>query len=128
MTISVIEICALLGLLQLKHVLADFFLQTPVMLADRARVLHLGRVLHCLVHGAGTAIALLVMGTGAGLLAGLVLLDAALHYLIDMTKGVWSEKSGEISGSAGYWRAFGLDQAAHQLTYLLLALIWAQAL
>lgn len=119
-----IQIIGLLVLLQIKHMFADFFLQTPAMLSNRSAFVHFGRALHCLIHAGMTALCLLAMGTGVGLLLGLCLAEWLVHYLIDWAKGAWSERTGYGPDHAGFWRAFGVDQAAHQLSYLAMVAVW----
>jgi hypothetical protein len=115
----------LLVLLQVKHMFADFYLQTPRMLAVRNRYLHAGRAQHAGVHAAGSAIALLVMGTVIPLVLVIVVAEWVAHYHIDWGKGRYSDRTQHTPSDAGYWRAIGFDQALHQLTYV--AMIWAWA-
>lgn len=116
-------VLGLLFLLQTKHLFADFYLQTPRMLRDRGRYLHMGRVYHAGIHGAGSLIACVVMGVPFGLALTVALIEWAVHFHIDWAKGVWSDRSGHGPDQAGYWRAFGFDQAMHQWTYLVM--VWA---
>ncbi len=115
----------LLVLFQIKHMFADFYLQTPVMLVDRDQLVHPGRALHCLVHSVGTILCLLIMSVP---LLPLLIVAAAewiVHYLIDFGKGVWSERAGHTPADPSYWRAFGVDQTLHQLTYVVMVLALA---
>ena len=50
MTQLALSILILLSLLQVKHMFADYFLQTRKMLEGRGAYLHLGRAQHALVH------------------------------------------------------------------------------
>ena len=59
-------------LLQLKHVLADFFLQSKFMLTDHWRYFHAGRAVHCLIHAAITAVVLVLMPTAPAAFARLL--------------------------------------------------------
>jgi hypothetical protein len=115
----------LLVLLELKHLFADFFLQTPQMLMNRSQYLHPGRALHCVVHVGGSAMVLLIWGVPLTLAALVLLAEGVAHYHIDWLKGVWSDKTGHVPADAGYWRAFGTDQFAHHTTYA--AMVWAVA-
>lgn len=112
----------LLVLLEIKHLFADFFLQTPLMLANRGQYLHTGRAAHCIVHVAGSGIAMLLIGVPLGLLAAVVVAEWLVHYHIDFGKGVWSNLSGHGPSDAGYWRAFGIDQLLHHITYVMM--VW----
>ncbi|WP_299298045.1 DUF3307 domain-containing protein [uncultured Tateyamaria sp.] len=113
----------LLFLLQAKHLFADFYLQTPRMLRDRGRYLHLGRLQHAGLHAVGSLIALVLMGVPVGLAIVVALVEWAVHFHIDFGKGRWSDHTGHGPHQAGYWRAFGVDQALHQWTYLVM--VWA---
>ena len=108
----------LLILLQVKHMFADFFLQTPIMLVNRAHYIHPGRALHCLVHVAGSAVCFLLIGVPVGLALVVLAAEWLLHFHIDYGKGVWSERADDTPADASYWRAFGADQTLHQLTYV----------
>lgn len=116
-------VLGLLFLLQTKHLFADFYLQTPRMLRDRGRYIHMGRVHHAGLHGAGSLIALLVMGVPLGWAITVAMVEWVVHFHIDWAKGRWSDRTGHGPDQAGYWRAFGVDQAAHQWTYLVM--VWA---
>ncbi|NNE52254.1 MAG: DUF3307 domain-containing protein [Sulfitobacter sp.] len=115
----------LLALLQVKHLFADFFLQTPRMLMARGRFLHLGRLQHVALH-AGLSL-LIFLALGVPLILSVVIcgIELLLHYVIDFLKGRHAELTQYGPDDAGYWRAFGADQLAHQLTYL--AIIWGWA-
>ena len=115
----------LLCLLQVKHMFADYFLQTPKMLAGRNQYLHVGRAQHALVHAVLSVVALALVGAGLVLIAVLVVLEWIVHFHIDFAKASWSEARGHTPAMAGFWRAAGVDQAMHQFTYV--AMVWAFA-
>ncbi|MGJ8557433.1 MAG: DUF3307 domain-containing protein, partial [Sulfitobacter geojensis] len=52
----------LLVLLQAKHMFADFFLQTPRMLAARSTYVHFGRAEHAFLHAILSFVALKICG------------------------------------------------------------------
>ncbi len=118
----------LLLLLQLKHVLADFCLQWPFMLIGHARYLHAGRAVHCLVHVVFTGVVLLVMPTPAALIAAIVLVEWVVHFHIDWLKAMHGQATQYDTADRRYWIAFGMDQLAHQLTYIALAWWWLVAI
>lgn len=115
----------LLVLLQAKHMFADYFLQTTRMLAGRSTYVHLGRAEHAALHAILSFLALKLCG--APLVFSLLLsaVEWIAHYHIDWFKGCYSERKQHGPADAGYWRAFGLDQLMHQLTYI--GMIWAFA-
>ena len=115
----------LLVALQVKHMVADFFLQTPRMLVDRARYTHLGRTQHAAIHGGLSVVCFVVIGAPLSLVVILCAVETVVHFHIDFVKARHSDAAGHTPVDSGYWRAFGLDQLAHQLTYV--AMIWAWA-
>lgn len=125
MSADLIDGLVLLSLLQVKHVLGDFFLQTKRMLAGRDTYLHGGRVQHVAVHGGLSAVALLVFGMPVALAIVFVVIEAVAHYHIDWLKGVYSAKKGHGPADADFWRAFGVDQLLHQFTYIAMIAAWA---
>lgn len=116
-------ILILFCLLQIKHMFADYFLQTPRMLSGRATYLHLGRAQHAGVHAVGSAVALAIIGTPFPVLVAICLAEWIVHFHIDWGKARVSEAQGLCPNDAGYWRAAGFDQALHQFTYI--AMVWA---
>lgn len=118
----------LLFFLQIKHLFADYFLQTPRMLSGRGQYVHLGRAQHAGLHAVFSLIIFLVAGAGVVFSLLLCLGEAVVHYHIDWGKGRHSDKTGYTPADPGYWRAFGTDQLLHQLTYLAMIWIWARAM
>lgn len=110
-------------MLQIKHMFADYFLQTPRMLAGRASFLHLGRAQHAAVHAIGSAIAFAVIGALWGFILAICATEWAVHFVIDWAKARHSVANDLGPTDARYWRAAGLDQALHQFTYI--AMVWA---
>lgn len=117
---SIADALVLLALLTIKHMFADYFLQTASMLADRGRYAHPGRAGHCLVHVVCSAICFLIMGLPLWTSILVLMAEFVVHFHIDWGKGRWSESHGHGPSDAGYWRAFGVDQTLHQLTYVVM--------
>lgn len=124
MTATLFSVLTLLLLLQVKHMFADFFMQTPRMLTGRGQYFHVGRMQHAGVHAVGSAIALAVMGTGPVVLIAMIAVEWVVHFHIDWGKARYSDKVGHTPADAGFWRAFGFDQTLHQLTYLAMVWVW----
>lgn len=118
------EVLVLLLLLQVKHVVADYFLQTEYILENRSNYGHPGGLLHVGLHAAGSAVVLIVMGTAPALLAAILLVEAVFHYHLDWFKDNWVAARKLSPRDAGFWHATGLDQALHQASYLVLAWAW----
>lgn len=115
----------LLILLEIKHLFADFFLQTPRMLSGRGQYAHLGRAQHAGLHALFSVVALWLCGAALPFVLMLCAIEVVVHYHIDWAKGVHSDKTGYGPTDPGYWRAFGVDQLLHQLTYI--AMVWGWA-
>lgn len=125
MTMTLQTALLLLLLLQFKHLLADYFFQTQTMLRNQAQYVHIGRVQHALLHAVLSAVALALISAPFAFLLILSLVEGVVHYHIDWAKGWHGAQTGYSTNDAGYWRAFGLDQFLHQVTYI--AMIWAWA-
>ena len=118
-------VLTLMLLLQVKHLFADFFMQTARMLSARDVYFHLGRLQHAGLHAGLSATVFLAIGSPLGFVVWLCALEWIVHFHIDFGKGRYSVKVGHGPADAGYWRAFGFDQFLHQLTYV--GMIWAWA-
>lgn len=123
MTSQLQMVLILLGLLQVKHLFADFFFQTQRMLGNRGCYLHFGRLQHAGLHGGLSWIALLVMRVPMGVALVICLVETLVHFHIDWAKGRHAAATGQGPEQAAFWRAFGVDQLMHQLTYVVM--LWA---
>jgi len=119
----VITILLLFCLLQIKHMFADYFLQTPRMLSGRGCYLHMGRAQHAAIHALLSIPVFLVVGANFGFVLALVAAEWVVHFHLDWAKARYSEIRDLNPTQGLFWRAFGVDQALHQLTYI--AMIWA---
>jgi hypothetical protein len=116
----------LLVMLQIKHMFADFFLQTPRMLEARSRYLHIGRVQHVGLHALGSAVGFVIIGTALPLLLLILLAEGLAHYHIDWAKAVHADVTQQTPVDGGFWRAIGVDQTMHQLTYVAMIWVWIE--
>ena len=119
----IVTLLVLFSLLQIKHMFADYFLQTPKMLEGRGEYLHPGRAQHAGVHALGSVLCLLAVGAPLGFIAVLALAEWVLHFHIDWGKARYCEGRDYTPYQAGFWRAAGVDQALHQFTYV--GMVWA---
>lgn len=104
--------------------LADYFLQTKAMLDGRDQYLHLGRAMHAGVHAGLSVVCFLLVGAPLGFIVALVVAEWVIHFHIDWWKG-WLTSGRDLTPSdAAYWRASGVDQALHQLTYVAMLGLW----
>ena len=119
------QMLILLVLLQIKHMFADFYLQTPRMLSGRDKYLHFGRAEHAGVHALGSIIVFVLMGAPVLFTFWVVMAEWVVHFHIDWAKACWSVRKKHSPTEAGFWRAAGTDQALHQMTYLAMAWAWS---
>ena len=116
----------LILLLQIKHLVADFFLQNAYILRHKRFYGHPGGLLHVAIHLVGSLAALLAVGTALPVLTALLAVEALVHYHLDWAKDNLVLWRGLTPGDAAFWYAIGIDQALHQLTYLGMAFWWAR--
>lgn len=114
----------LLLLLQVKHYVADFVIQTYMQTVKKGVWLHPVGISHSCEHMIGTYIALLVYNfivpVNAFLIIAIGLVEGILHYVIDFVKVKYGNK--DITKPL-FWNQFGQDQLAHQVTYIVIAII-----
>lgn len=120
------SVLLLLCALQVKHLFADFFLQTPKMLSGRCAYAHLGRAQHAGVHVIGSAVIFLLFGAPLDFILILAVLEWVVHFHIDFGKARFSERKKLTPQQAMFWQAMGSDQALHQLTYIAMAWAWVK--
>ncbi|WP_371814399.1 DUF3307 domain-containing protein [Ruegeria sp. HKCCA4812] len=113
----------MLCLLLIKHMFADYYLQTPKMLSGRGEYLHLGRAQHAAVHVVGSVVVFLVFGAPLSFILIVGALEWFIHFNIDFIKASYSDKKRLEPTQPAFWRAAGLDQLMHNLTYV--AMVWA---
>ena len=112
--ILAIYILVVLALLQVKHWYIDFVNQDNEEVAHKGIYLDWRGVKHSLKQGVGTFIILFLFADLPTAL-GIGALDALLHYHIDWAKMNWGNR--DIT-TPQFWNHLGLDQMAHQLSYL----------
>ncbi len=113
------DIILLLFFLQVKHWYADFKIQTYMQTVRKGIWLDLIGLSHTLDHVWTTLIALLVYSffysVSASVILTVAVVEGILHYAIDYTKVKYGCKDNT---KPLFWNQFGLDQLAHQVTYL----------
>ena len=110
--------------LAVKHVVADFFLQTHWMAAgkDRAEGWALPLLVHCLIHGVLTTVLVAVIVPRLWFIG---LLDFVIHIAIDRAKGFIVAHGRITADHPAFWWLIGIDQALHHLTGFGLAILLA---
>ena len=106
----------LLGL-EIKHYVADYFLQPAWMLGGKGDIRHPGGYAHAGIHAGLTAVVLLVAGTPMVTLASIIFAEFVVHYLLDYSKIHYSRGVHVDSAPRRFWALHGIDQLTHQVTY-----------
>ena len=114
------ETLILIGLLFTKHFVVDFPLQHRYQYANKGTYGHPGGILHASLHGFGTMLCFWWYAPLACVWLGFI--DAVTHYHIDWAKMNWGNRDIQ---NPSFWAHLGLDQMAHQLTYIGLVAIIA---
>lgn len=116
------EILFLLMLLQVKHWYADFKIQTYLQTVKKGVWLDPIGLSHTIDHVYATLVALLLFSFFFTLDPSRILvaafLEGFLHYIIDYVKVKYGCKDNT---KPLFWNQFGLDQLAHQITYIIMA-------
>jgi hypothetical protein len=118
------ETLVLLLLFQIKHWYADFKIQTYMQTVKKGVWLDPIGISHSIDHAWTTLVALIVFSlfvpVAAWLIAVIAITEATIHYIIDFVKVKYGCKDNT---KPLFWNQFGLDQLAHQITYLIIAAI-----
>lgn len=117
------EILALLILFQLKHYYADFVIQTYMQTVKKGVWLDPVGISHSCDHVWTTLVALMVFSIFIHPIPAITiffigLVEGIIHYFIDFTKVKYGVKD---MTKPLFWNQFGMDQIAHQITYIAIA-------
>jgi hypothetical protein len=117
------EILALLLLLHIKHWYADFKIQTYMQTVKKGVWLDPIGLSHTVDHIWTTLTCLLIFSLfhpiSAVTIVVVAVLEGIYHYVIDYTKVKYGCKDNT---KPQFWNQFGLDQLAHQISYLVM--VW----
>jgi len=118
------EILALLLLFQIKHWYADFKIQTYMQTVKKGVWLDPIGVSHTIDHIWCTLAILLIFSIiypiGILTIVSVAFVEGIYHYLIDYTKVKYGCKDNT---KPLFWNQFGLDQLAHQVSYLVIVAV-----
>ena len=108
----------------IKHLFADFFLQTSWMAngKEQASGWALPLTAHVAVHTAFTG---LIFAVCAPAYTWMALVDFVVHFAIDRSKGVAGRALDADPSKTSFWWLIGIDQTLHHLTHLGFALLIA---
>lgn len=105
-----------------KHFIMDYPFQLKYMLEQKGFYLKDGGVHHAFCHGMGTMFVFYFMGFES-VAPTLGIIDILIHYHVDYLKAKSNKWFALGPSNKGFWTAMGLDQLAHQLTYVLLVFL-----
>ncbi len=115
------EILALLFLFQIKHWYADFKIQTYMQTVKKGVWLDPIGISHTVDHIWTTLVVLMIFNffhpLNAFVIVFIAIAEGIYHYMIDYTKVKYGCKDNT---KPQFWNQFGLDQLAHQASYLLI--------
>lgn len=111
-----------MAVFQVKHVICDYFLQSTNQLLHKGLYGHPAGLLHAGIHAIGSVPVFWIMPTRLPVALLILVLEFIAHYHIDWVKSALSRHYGWEARDKQYWWAMGLDQLAHQATYLAMTL------
>lgn len=125
-TIPTMAVAGLFAAFTVKHVLADYVLQTAAMVHGKEAKSHWLRPLsaHAAIHGAGTFLLVLAVGPAFWWLAPV---DFAVHGAIDRTKSIIGGYGRWLPEEPRFWWLHGADQALHHVTHFVFVLLLGDA-
>jgi hypothetical protein len=103
--------------LEIKHCIADYFLQPGWIIAGKGDIFHPGGYAHAGIHAGLSLLVLLLFGAPLALAAALFAAEFVVHYALDYSKIQYSRGVHINTNPPRFWALHGIDQLAHQLTY-----------
>ncbi|HEV1999329.1 MAG TPA: DUF3307 domain-containing protein [Xanthobacteraceae bacterium] len=123
MSRSVQLILVVILILQIKHCLCDYVLQTAYQYSNKGKYGHPGGIIHAGLHALFTLFAFVVITPSLALGFAIVVGEFIVHYHIDWTKEQILKRRHWAFPQAQFWWVFGADQALHEATYLVIAAV-----
>ncbi|MEP0321553.1 DUF3307 domain-containing protein [Bauldia litoralis] len=118
MTDPFIALLVVFTILQVKHFICDYPLQTHYQLKNKGTYGHPGGILHSGIQALGTTAAFIAVPPTLGLGVAIVVGEFLVHYHVDWTKANVMRRAGYTSDQSQFWWAIGADQLIHHLTYV----------
>jgi len=107
-----------LALFQVKHFLCDFVLQTAYLYRNKGIYGHRAGFIHAGLHALGSLPAILLLSRDISLIAAILAVEFLVHYHVDWLKLYIDKHFRLVINQSLYWAVFGADQLLHQLTYV----------
>ena len=108
-------------ILQIKHFICDYPLQTPYQLLNKGKYGHPGGIIHSGIHALATATTFLVVTPTIFIGAVIMVGEFLLHYHTDWAKDQITKGMGVTAKDHVFWWAIGADQLVHHLSYVVIA-------
>ncbi|MCB1487779.1 MAG: DUF3307 domain-containing protein [Bauldia sp.] len=121
MTNPFAALLVVMTILEVKHFVCDYPLQTSYQLNNKGKYGHPGGILHSGIQAAGTLFAFIAVTPTLFLGAAIVVVEFLIHYHTDWAKANFIRQAGYEVSDAKFWWAIGADQLVHHLTYIAIA-------
>src|SRR5690349_13967107 len=100
-------VVAAFALLETKHLVADFFLQSAYQLAHKKTYGHPGGLLHAAIQACGSSPVFLLIAPTPMVGVSLIVGEFLLHYHIDWTREQLGYRWKLYPAGSAYWRVLG---------------------
>jgi hypothetical protein len=115
-----------LVLLEVKHFICDFVLQTRYQFGNKGIYGHPGGYIHAGLHAVCSIPAILMVSDAVWLIAAIVVAEFLFHYHVDWLKEQINKRRGLTHDTTLFWVVFGADQLLHQMTYVVTLAVLAR--
>lgn len=123
MTDPIYLFALVLIVLEAKHFICDYTLQTSYQLLNKGTYLHPGGLVHAGLHALCTIPAFFVVMPTLSVGVGVVVGEFLVHYHIDWAKEQVIRHMGWTPMQDPFWWALGFDQLLHHWTYVVIAVV-----
>jgi len=105
--------------LSVKHMFADYILQTPYQFRNKGTYGHPGGLLHSALHATLTLPVFLLLPPATTALALIIIAgEFIIHYHMDWSKEQLVRRYELTQSDPWFWYLFGFDQLVHAITYV----------
>jgi hypothetical protein len=117
-TQNVLLVLAALAVLQIKHFVCDFVIQTRYQFLNKGIYGHPGGLIHAGLHALTSMAVFFILTPPLAAGAAIVVVEFIVHYHVDWLKEQTVKRQKWVFPQAEFWWVFGFDQFLHQFTYL----------